>query len=397
MNRVLSSVRSWLGPLTLITLAVVLAIIFGRLRERAEPAPPTFQSSLPGPSPTIESPLPTMPPVQTRRYSTPTPLPNQGVWVGPASEVTLTGEDITIEALSNLDLDDDTLVSRASVRGGGITIVTVDLRTGQVQRLSQVAERGIEGPRISGRHVAWAEYPVQMNDVGQLHVFDLMQTREFTVEQGLIHWPDLKDSLLVWQESHASGIGIYGYDLATNQAIAIAVGPAIYSFPRVCSRQWVIYLKQGLQEHWPSIVDLHAYNLLTGEDILIGQVLFPRSASVGQQHACDGQRVAWLGARATGATLTFEQHLYDLATRTDRILNLPNPGAAYHVLIEGDFLISVVGYDLQRDIPFNVLWGLPPDQITGGQLVLSNNRLAWTAQPYGGSQHLYTAFIIRQP
>jgi hypothetical protein len=338
-----------------------------------------------------------MPPVQTSKYLTPTPLPNLGVWVGPASEVVLSGADIAIEALYNLDLDGDTLVSRANVREGGVTVVTVDLKTGQVQRLSPVAERGVEGPRIAGRYVAWVEYPLQMNEVGQLHVFDLTQAHEFIVEQGLIHGPDLKDSLLVWQESRGNGIGIYGYNLATNQAIIIADTPAIHSFPRVCSRQWVIYLKQGLQEHWPSIVDLHAHNLLTGEDILIGQVLFPRSASVGQQHACDGQRVAWLGARATGATLTFEQHLYDLATRTDRILDLPHPGAAYHVLIEGDFLISMVGYDLQRDVPFNVLWGLPPDQITGGQLVLSNNRLAWTAQPYGGPQHLYTAFIIRQP
>ncbi|MER3513183.1 MAG: hypothetical protein C4310_01210 [Chloroflexota bacterium] len=234
-----------------------------------------------------------------------------------------------------------------------------------------------------------------MDNVGELHVFDLTRTREFTVGQGLFHWPDLNDGLLVWQEGRGGGIGIYGYDLATNRTLTIAQGPFLHSFPRVCSRQWVIYLKQGLPEHWPSIVDLYAYNLLTGEDILIGQVLLPRNASAGQQHACDGRRIAWLGVRETDATLTFEQHLYDLATRTDRILDLPNPGAAHHVLIEDDLLISMVGYDLQRDVPFNVLWGLPLDQITGGQLALSNNRLAWTTQPYGGSQHLYTAFIIR--
>ncbi len=439
MKRLLSIAGGLLGLLVLGALAVALALTFGGLRRDVKPASQAFQSPIETPTqppypppelptvvPTLPGPLPTLPPyppphgtpiVEPPRRPTPTPFPDRGVRVGPVREVILSRGDVTVEELYDPDLDDNTLVASARVPGG-ITVVAVDLETGHVQRLTRVAGRGIEGPRISGPYVAWIEAAPELGrDMRQIHVFDRTQRREFRIGHGLRFQPDLKDDLLVWQENRERRWGIYGYDLRVNQGFVVAEGPGVHSFPRVCNNEWVIYLQH--EQGWPGVADLHAHNLTTGEDIVIGQVPFPRDAAAGHQHACDGQRVAWISVKmkqqsnqevnptrgsSEGATLmtpVYEQHLYDLAARKDRTLNMPAYSFA-SLLLDGDILISKigydVGYDLSRDVPFSIYPGFPPDQSTGGRLLLSNSRLVWISSTlFGVPQRLYTALIVHDP
>jgi len=419
MKRLLNIARGLFGLLALGVLVLALALSFGGLQRGVRPGAHVFQSpigtptrppypppELPTAVPTPPGPPPTLPPyppprgtpiVEPPRRPTPTPFPDRGVRVGPVQEVILSGGDVTVEELYNPDLDGNTLVASARVPGG-ITVVAVDLKTGRVERLTRVAERGVEGPHISGRYVAWIEAAPELGrDMRQMHVFDRTQRREFTVGHGLRFQLDLKDDLLVWQENRERSWNIYGYDLRANQEFVIAEGPGVLSSPRVCNKEWVTYLqhKQG----WSGVADLHAHNLTTGEDILIGQVPFPRNAAAGYQHACDGSRVAWISVKSKTITNTgsvYEQHLYDLSTRKDRVLNIPVYGLPV-LQIDGDILISTVGYDFKRDVPFDLLPHPPLDQRIGGQIVLSNERLAWTAHSPGSPQHLYTAMIVRNP
>ncbi len=434
MRRLVNIAGGLLGLLALGALAVALALTFGGLRTDVKPASQAFQSPIETPSPppypppelptvvpTPPGPPPTLPPyppprgtpiVEPPRQPTPTPFLDRGVRVGSAREVILSGGDVTIEQLSNLDLESNILVGSARVPGG-VTIVVIDLETGRVQRLTRVAERGVEGLRISGRYVAWIEAAPELGrDMRQLHVFDRSQGREFTAGYGLRFHPDLKDDILVWQENREGSWGIYGYDLGAAREFTVAEGPGVRSFPRVCNREWAIYLQH--EQGWPRVADLRAHNLTTGEDILIGQAPFPRDAAAGHQHACDGYRVAWVSVRTeqytgqevdptTGKAETvtntrpvYEQHLYDLTTREDRILDIPVHGLPF-LQLDGDILISTIGYDLKRNVPFDLLSRLPLDQRVGGQMALSNERLAWTAHPPGGPQRLYAAVIVRDP
>ncbi len=288
------------------------------------------------------------------------------------------------------------LVSDAVVQGG-IAVVAVDLKTGQVQRLSRVAEQGIEKPHISGRYVAWVESAPELGrDVRQLHVFDLAQAREFVVEQGLIYQPDLKDSILVWQDYRGQGWGTYGYDLDTNQAFTVAESPSTRSAARVCSKEWVIYL-QNIQAGWPGSAELRAHNLMTDEDIFVGQIPFPRSGALPErQYDCDSNRVAWISVQMQQSILIHKQHIYNLNTRSDRVLDV-SIRVLPSVLLSGDVLISSVGYDLARDVPFSVPSKIPPRHILiGSILLLSKDRTVWIADEPDGSQGIYSAPIIRK-
>lgn len=434
MKRLLNVAGGLFGLLALGALVLALALSLGGLQRGGEPGGQVFQSPIRTPTrppypppelptvvPTPPGPPPTLPPyppprgtpiVEPPRRATPTPFPDRGVRVGPAREVIPSGGDVTVEELYNPDLDGNTLVARARVPGG-ITIVAIDLETGLVQRLTRVAERGIEGPRISGHYVAWIEPAPELGrDMRQVHVCDRTQGREFTVGYGSRFQPDLKDDILVWQENRERSWGIYGYDLRAAQEFTVAEGPGVHSFPRACGREWVIYLQH--EQGWPSVADLRAHSLTTGGDILIGQVPFPRDAAAGHQHACDGYRVAWVSVRTeqytgqevdpttgkaetvTNTISVYEQHLYDLTTREDRILDIPVHGLPF-LQLGGDILISTIGYDLKRNVPFDLLSRLPLDQRVGGQMALSNERLAWTAHPPGGPQRLYAAVIVRDP
>lgn len=434
MKRLLNITAGLLGLLALAALVVALAVTFGELRKKTEPVSQLFQSPIetptqpPYPSPATPTAVPTppgppptlppyppprgTPPVEPPQQPTPTPFPDRGVRVGPPSEVTLSGADVTIEQLYNPDLDGGTLVASARVPSG-ITIVAVDLETGRVQRLTRVAERGIEGPRISVPYVAWIEEAPELGrDMRRLHVFNRVQRREVTIGHGIRFQLDLKNDILVWQETRDRSWAIYGYDLRANREFVVAEGPGARSFPRVCNNEWVIYLQH--EQDWPGVADLYAHDLATEKDVFIGQVPFPRSAAAGYQHACDGYRVAWMSVRTeqytgqevdpiTGKSETvtntipvYEQHLYDLTTREDRTLDIPVHGLP-SLQLDGDILISTTGYDLKRDVPFDLLSRFPPDQRVGGRMALSNERLAWTAHPPGGPQRLYTALIVRDP
>ncbi len=399
MKRLSSVMGTLLSLLALGVLVVALVLTFGGLQRGNEPSSLVSQSPIKTPNRSPGPPLGRTRPAETPgpdKWSAPTPLPDRGVRVGSPSKATISWGDVAIESLYNPNLDGDTLVANARV-SDGVTIVGIDLKTGRVQRLSRVAERGIEEPHVSGGYVAWVESAPELNQiVRQLHVFDLVQTREFTVGQKSHYYQlDLKDNLLVWQDYRGQGWGIYGYDLTSAQNLTVAEGPGIYSFPRVCSREWGIYL-QNVQEGWPGTADLRAHNLTTGEDISIGQMPFPRNASAGEQHACEGNRVTWVSVEMQQSVPIYKQHVYDLSIRSDRVLNMQVRDLP-SVTLSGDILISSVGYDLAKDVPFSVFSNTLPEQFhISSALLLSKDKTVWLVSETDGSLGIYSASIIRK-
>jgi len=400
MKYLSNAMGSLLGVLALGALAAVLVLVFEGAQRGNEPLSRVSQSPIETPTPPSSPPPERTQVVETPgpdKWSPPTPLPDRGVRVGSPKKVAVSRRDVAIEYLYNSALDGDMLVSSARMQGG-VAVVAINLNTGRVQRLSRVAKQGIEEPHISGRYVTWVESVSEPNQiVRQLHVFDLVQTREFTVGQGSHYYyqQDLKDNLLVWQDYRGQGWGIYGYDLTSAQNLTIVEGPGIYSFPRVCSKEWIIYL-QNVQEDWPGTANLRAHNLATGEDIPIGQIPFPQDVTAGEQHACDGSRVAWIGIQMEQSAPIYQQHVFDLGTRSDRVLNI-SIRALPSVLLSGNVLISSVGYDLARDVPFSVFSNVLPEQFhIGSKLLFSQDRAVWIVAESDGSQGIHSAPIIRR-
>jgi hypothetical protein len=333
--------------------------------------------------------------------ATSTPLPDRGVRVVAASEVVLRRDSTTTGDLRNPTLDGDSIVAEAS-SAGRTALVSVDLDTGQVRQLLSLLRGAAQPPRASGGRVAWIEpAPDLGTTASKLQVMDVAQGHTTVIATGSLYQLDLKDDVAVWQELRGQGWGVYAYGLTSGQRYIIADDAGLKSFPYVCNRDWSIYLRNGNPGQADS-AELRAHNLATDRDISIGQVPLPKHAPGGNQHACDGNRVAWIEpARqtATGQATVAKQHIYDLATSMGRALDVPGAFAASQVQISGDtLLVGSVGYDLQRDVPFDINFAPWPAGAYARSLLVSGNRLALIFSGVSGQpQRVYTASIARNP
>ena len=335
-------------------------------------------------------------------FQLPTPLPDRGVRVSVATEVALEGTEglaaePNIEGLFTPDLDGNLLVAKAK-SANDIFLMVIDLQTRSIKYSIPITSFSSGNPRVLGKYVAWIER--SSSGATQLQLLDVETGLRRTIWQGRLRQLDMKDGVLVWQEYGEPRTGLYGYDLSTEKGFEIYQGVKGKASiePRICSKEWVIYMNfADLPE--PGQVesaDIYARNLYTSETVLIGQVPLVDSPTTGRSHDCDGNQIAW--ASYSNDLQTGAQHIYDLKERTERILDIPLRGWGTRVVFDGDILLSGgVGYDLDRNVPFSH-WSddIPIEQ--RGQMLLSDNRLAWIAQPHDpvqGSWHLYTAVIIQ--
>jgi hypothetical protein len=370
MKRLLQSMRGLVGLLLLLPLLGGFVALFGaRLNDHARP-------------PSL----------------TPTMWPAHTVRIGPPREVPLLGGIVASEGLDSYvqDLDGHTLVAVARVEGG-YTIVAINLETGEVRRPTPyIATRPLGNElHVSGNYVAWtvitSDGPDFQDYQVTLHVVALDTQQEVVQKRGVIAGMVLKNNLLLWQgarveSDHELG-GIYGYDLGAGRAFTVTEDTEPLLESRVCSNKWVVYLKVVSREIRAGRADLHAHNLATGEDITIANLDFPNVAGVGKQHDCDGQWVTWLSVNSQPGKL-YDQNLYNLASRTSTVLDMPTPSWWAKVRLRDNLLANgVAGYDVNSMRAFDLPSIAHPDF-----LLINGEQAVWALQP-----HLYAASIIRDP
>ena len=436
MKKVLNFVKGALGLAALAAFALVLVGLFGPLSQRmpvgqqAYPigtvtptAPPLPVTSTPQPYPPPQTPTvvppatptpgpypPPATPVPTFTPSLPTPTPT---WPGPGpTEIVVTPVppevtdaltqpiQITTRPAPRLDLAvDGNYVVWGSHEEGQTNIVAYNLATGEERRISSLPG-GKTSLRISGNYVVWAESlsePKQYKRV--VRIYDLVTSSEVEVgssgrAQG---FPDISGSILVWNESRnlqdSVETNIYGYDLQRGEEFPVVVGPGMRLFPHI-DGTWVIYLywPPGASHggRFPSQPTLRAHHLGSGEDIELGPAYFRNDASCCEFHTISGHRVVWMG---TDTRL----HLYDLATRQERILPEPQrfgPPLDLHdnMLQAGSRVYNVETSAMLRLFqPFNPKRPSHVDEIaTDGQTV------AWSFDA-GGEGRIYVAHFRRLP
>jgi len=417
MKRILNFVKGMLGLAALAAFVLALAGLFGPLSQRvpvgqqAYPigtvtptAPPLPVTPTPQPYPPPATPVPTFTP------SLPTPTPT---WPGPGpTEIVVTPVPPEVsDALTQpiqittrpaprglLAVDGNYVVWR-SHEEGQTNIVAYNLATGEERRISSLPG-GKSGLTVSGRYVVW----VESMDLGGRHItvlraYDLVGQQEIQIgpDEQVGDYPDISGHAIVWSDwrhyNNDREVDLYGFDLLRGEEFPIVVRPGVHLFPRI-DGNWVIYLDwppgASLGGRFPSQPTLRAHHLRTGEDIELGPAYYRNDASCCKFHTISGHRVVWMG---TDARL----HLYDLATRQERILPEPQrfgPPLDLHdnMLQAGSRVYNVeTSAMLQLFQPFDPERPSRVDEIaTDGQTV------AWSFDA-GGEGRIYVARFRRLP
>jgi beta propeller repeat protein len=415
MYRFLKVMGSLAGLAAIGILLAALALTFGgqfgargQPQVAQQPYPPP-QTPTPGPYPPPGTPAPTFTPFPTVTPGgipptpPPTPSPIEIVLTPVPPEVTdaLTQPiQITTRPAprSELAVDGNYVVWR-SYEDNQTNIAAYNLATSEERRISSLPG-GKSGLTVSGRYVVWAE----SMDLGDRHVtvlraYDLVGQQEIQIgpDEQPGDYPDVSGHTVVWSDwrhyNNDREVDLYGYDLQRGEEFPVVVRPGIHLFPRV-DGNWAIYLYwppgASLGGRFPSQPTLRVHHLRTGEDIALGPAYYRNDASCCRSHTISGQRVVWLGSNG-------QLHLYDLATRQERILPEPqrfDPSLALHgnMLHTGSRVYNVeTGAMLTLFQSFRLERPSQVDEVaTDGQTV------AWIFDA-GGEGRVYVARFRRLP
>ncbi len=197
--------------------------------------------------------------------------------------------------------------------------------------------------------------------------------------------------------------GLYAFDLETGEDIVIAQEPS-YPVDPVISGQWVLYTDPEIGRS--NFANLRVHNLVTGEDLLIGnnvpynQDFNNRPSS--DYYAISDESIVWVDVETGEIQATWMIRVYDLANGTTRALEVPNTISPEALSISGGIVVwwdrFWRGYDLQQDAVFTIPvippgWGNVPVQ-PGGPVTIKDNNLYWSLKVDDQVYH-FTAPVIR--
>jgi len=330
------------------------------------------------------TPAPTTTPVSTAT-PTGTPGPRRLSQAAPLS---------VPEGFRLMDLCGDTVAGSLRVNDEP-QIVLLNLTTGAMKQISSATGTDSKGSaRISARWVVW----IEMTETAVtpydrwLKAYDREAEHEYTLKANYPIELDLSGGVVVWEEYRGD---ILAQDLGTGQRWAIAERPGAQRYPRI-SGPWVIYLDWADYSPEEQVADLWAYNLESGENLVVGQVYDPPMSSSGTYHALSGSRVVW--TTPMGADYTFQVLSFDLDNPQDQPSVVMSPGdfAPESLHLFDDILVyhwqrGKVLYDLRRGEELTFLDRttaifISGDQVVGEALLDVDGRGEW-------SYRLYTATI----
>jgi len=280
-------------------------------------------------------------------------------------------------------------------------IVLIDLNSRDVWQISSASEiPGKYSSRISDAWIVWAE-ETELPDRSfdrRLKVYDRKQGHEFALEGSVPDLVDLSGDVVVWQEwgGEENNWDIVAHNLRTGQRWSFGQRPGTQWYPRI-SGSWVLYIQQGDYSFAEKTADLRAFNLETGEDVLVGQVFNPHDATEGTFHAIGGSTVVWIPPVSPPDYACQFLSLDLNGLRTAHSLPIPNcPG---DLQLFGDILAyhelgGKVLYDLTEGRPLATVKSV--DNMGVEDLFISGDRVIWDLWDWrSGRGSLFTARIGR--
>jgi hypothetical protein len=211
----------------------------------------------------------------------------------------------------------------------------------------------------------------------------------------------MNDDILLWffrcDSCEDVAAGLHAYWLRTGKDNFIAEN--VYSAPgsSKIAGQWVTYLKPPERPSRYSS-QLYAYNLQTGQNVLIATDAVYMSERTASYNAINEDQVAWI---ATGPTVNdWTLHVYDLTTQTAQQLEIDLIDARYlsvsrNLVVWWDVFWK--GYDLTRDALFTIPvvppgWENVPIH-KDGPVTAMGNQLYWLLE-VNGEEYYFTAPVI---
>jgi hypothetical protein len=346
------------------------------------------------------SPVPTVVGGQASPLATP---------VGSSVPLAKIGKPVLLTSVDRLGTLNGDQNKFASIVGEGASAQTIvlDPATGTAQTVTNTA---LMNAKASGHWLVYVDHPAfnAKPYYQRLKVLNLDNGQEIDLgdENSLQDDPYISGNIVVWDEPVNGRLSsIYGYDLVTGKKFPIVVKPGSRGHPRI-SGQWVTYVQwpEQTSREWQFAIELHAYSLKTGEDILIGVIPSPKDAGWGTQYALDEDKIVWNKYLESSGRRS-ELHLYDLTTRTDRKLAGPSDGWAYDLSISAESgVIAFPGgkgsvLDWRQPEAVYLSFDLPPRpagaSISGFRVF--GDRLFWRVplDREGSEVHLFTAPITR--
>jgi len=326
-------------------------------------------------------PTPTTTPTATPPVSplpTPTPDPDQGLRVLPQRDVTLgpNEEGKPYTGFIPLRMEGEQLVGRGST-GTESHLVSVDLNTGQVERLSEVNIAGVDV--VYGDlaiRAGYVEYPynasIEIINVvsGEKQVFALGIPRigSMSFQDGLAAWTTTNDR-------KTESPGLYGYLLESGELFPVQLDEPdrFTGKPNVCNAEWIAYQVASVDpryaDTYPRTVHMYhhevwAYHYPTGDKIHLGMTHdFGGLEAYGIR--CDKNHLIWLERAADAAPTETGYQLwhFDLSTRTRHVMADGVRGASSELRIYDDILWN---WDMVYDLRTGAIIEAHPPS-TGGQ------------------------------
>lgn len=211
----------------------------------------------------------------------------------------------------------------------------------------------------------------------------------------------MNDEYVVWSCGKCASLpyGSYVYHLPTAKQVVIREGNRA-QYPKL-SGEWVVYVTFSVGR------ELRAYNLTSGQDLLVTQDLTARGgsyqgpSSLGDYYALRDSRVMWVTTQVPGS-LYRGLSVYDLVQRTKRDLVLPDTlGGFYRPDIFGDIAVWQTrywqGYDLRQDAYFSIPvippgWeNVPVEKVS--PVMASEGQLYWSLTVMGQA-HYFSAPVV---
>jgi|GEM_PF-1903927 len=278
-------------------------------------------------------------------------------------------------------------------------------------RLGQVVE--IPAPAASPP----ARYSIRYENKGQgadfrvtLFIHDIQTGNEVRLgsDAGHAYFGAMNDEYVIWKYDCDSCAdpkpGLYAYSLKTASNLLISDTLVSRGYPEIDGR-WVIYsLLLPPSDPWVSWGELHAYNLITGEDLLVASDLFyPRYGLISSPipdhyYTLHGDKIVWITT-----DLARTRRVYDLTLRATQTLNVPEQplGPILYLGIYDNIVVWLdefwQGYDLKHDAYFTIPI-VPPGWenlpvIQKDLVTAEGNTLHWSLD-LDGETHYFTAPIV---
>lgn len=308
--------------------------------------------------------------------TTSTPMLSGVIRAGELEEVVPLANELEGWRISDIAVKGHILIGRTPKVQGGL--VAIDLQTQAVT--------GIDGPLSLGawltktktmpeRYYVWEDGSTRDGVFREnIYVVDLYSGETAGVIEG--RWGNISGSMVVYamDGGHPNSWDLYAKNLDSGEVIPIAVRERIQSRPKV-NGEWVVYLDIERVNASYEKERIRAYNLNTGEDLVLGVTRYA-TQSEGGTYGIGNGRIVWIGWRGEREENTYGLHVFDTQTRevyTPPHLTVDDISPTFDMA--GDLLLF--GHSTCYDLAQDVLFEIPYPHNTSGFIYMSQDYIVF--------------------